>query len=602
MWKRILKTCAILYFPLLVLTLIWASFQKREQLASISHVQKKNISNKNYHLVDLCQSLIHNTRFWSNIAYPITFGTDETEIAFIDPYLNTIEGLEDYDQLRFLDLHGDELLRYERNPEGEMVKGVPQSKTRRPYFQKGLSLKKGQIYLSPIELNQEHGKIEVPHKPVIRGVAPIFNVNDEEIGLVVINFKMGRIFERLKSSISEDHFYLVDDVFNIITSNTSANDLAFQSQMTQQDSLDKKRLELDGLLFKKDTVFVENGSLWVYENVHLGFERDTGMDRYSEPVDIVTENRWGVIQEIPPSYLDLRLKPIYRNLLVFNILTALLIGLIALGYARSQKEKNSFLERLKDKKEALVKSQKELERANLLFKRLNERLQIRNRQLEDFNYVVAHNLKAPVSSMAIIVDLLKNTEDQNTFKELFPKLESIATSISTLTEDVQTYVSILNKKEFKLENLNLLLMVKELENDFTETLLKNSDEGFEVIYKFDAWHTLKSSRFFMKSILQNFLSNAIKYKREDVASHVIFETAMEGNRKVLYIKDNGLGIDMEKHGKSLFKLYKRFHRNISGKGMGLFIVRSQLEALNATVQVESQEGVGTSFKIKFSNL
>lgn len=85
----------------------------------------------------------------------------------------------------------------------------------------------------------------------------------------------------------------------------------------------------------------------------------------------------------------------------------------------------------------------------------------------------------------------------------------------------------------------------------------------------------------------------------DVSPHVIFETCWENERKVLYIRDNGLGMDLNRHGDNLFKLYKRFHRNVSGKGMGLFIAKSQLEAMDATIEVQSTENIGTTFKIKF---
>ena len=58
-------------------------------------------------------------------------------------------------------------------------------------------------------------------------------------------------------------------------------------------------------------------------------------------------------------------------------------------------------------------------------------------------------------------------------------------------------------------------------------------------------------------------------------------------------------INLDKHGDNVFKLYKRFHRNISGKGMGLFLVKSQLEALNATISIDSKVGAGTTFKLIF---
>ncbi|MEP2238128.1 MAG: ATP-binding protein, partial [Maribacter sp.] len=114
-----------------------------------------------------------------------------------------------------------------------------------------------------------------------------------------------------------------------------------------------------------------------------------------------------------------------------------------------------------------------------------------------------------------------------------------------------------------------------------------------------AWDHISYSKFYLQSILQNFISNAIKYKRDDVASYIQFETALENKKKVLYVRDNGIGLNLDKHGENIFKLYKRFHRNISGKGMGLFLIKSQLEALNATITIESKVGQGTTFKIKF---
>jgi signal transduction histidine kinase len=166
---------------------------------------------------------------------------------------------------------------------------------------------------------------------------------------------------------------------------------------------------------------------------------------------------------------------------------------------------------------------------------------------------------------------------------------------------VQTYVSILNNRELELENVNLLLKLKDVEKDFVERLLDEEKQNFTIEYRLDEWHAIKCNRFYMRSILHNLLSNALKFRRPDVKSHVIFETAWEDGKKVLYVKDNGLGIDLERHSDNLFKLYKRFHRDVSGKGMGLFIVKSQLEAMNASIAVDSEVGVGTTFKIKFNN-
>lgn len=603
MWKRIVATSLALYIPLLIFSLFWGYLQKDSLIKNMGEIQQRNILNKSYHLIDQSIILIKITSFWSDVTFPESFSKENPlDSVFISNYIRTMQGLDVYDQFRIIDIHGDEMLRYEKVDKDSMAPAPLQSKTDRAYFQKGLTLNKGQIYVSPIELNRENGVLETPHKPVIRGVTPIFANNDNPAGLAVVNFNMGKIFDLMRTRITGDNFYLLDKNKNVITTNLSNNTLPHQSRMSPLDSSIKKKLELKQLIFSRDTFFMENGSLWVYQNVRTGFEKDMGMKRYADMPDIVTDDDWAILQEIPHQYIRQRLQPIRRNLILFNALTLIVIAIIAMVYARTQKERKNFLEQLKSQKNALVKSQSQLKESNSLVKNANERLRVRNRQLEDFNYVVAHNLKAPVSSMSIIVDMLSKPNNQDTFKELLPKLETISNSISTLTEDVQTYVSILNNKELEVENVNLLLLIKEVENDFVGTLLNEEGKGFNTIYNLDAWHSVKCSKFYMKSIVQNFLSNAIKYRRPDVDSHIIFESAWENDKKVLYVKDNGLGIDMERHKESMFKLYKRFHRSHSGKGMGLFIVKSQLEAMNASIEVESEEGVGTTFKIKFHKI
>lgn len=601
MWSRILKVIAALYIPLLIFSLVWSHWAKQNLIDNLVAIQQKDIGKKNYQILDQCEVLIDITSYWANVSIPVgSLDSNKVDTKFIEEYIRIMQGYDPYDQLRFLDLHGNEILRYERIDKYTLKPKPLQRKVDRDYFQKGLSLKKGQIYISSIDLNREYGILELPHKPVIRGVTPIFDTNQEQVGLAVINFNMTKVFNLINTRLSEDNFYLIDGQKNVLTTNASKSILPHQAKMSKVDSIIRKKIELKSLIFKTDTVFVENGSLWLYKNVNIGFEKDVGMNRYEQASNIVTDNDWAIIQEVPESYIDARQSVVNKNLVLMNILTAIVAFFVAWYYVQLQKERSMFVSELEEKNNALAKGKVQLEATNLLLKKVNNKLWLRNQQLEEFNYVVAHNLKSPVSSMSIVVDLLSKSKDQKSFDEFFPKLRSISESIKTLTEDVHTYVSILSNKKLKIENVNLLLLLKDVENDFVETLLDREASNFKTIYKLDAWHSLKCSKFYMKSIFQNLLSNAIKYRKPNAESHFIVESVWENNQKVLYVRDNGLGINMDRHRDNMFRLYKRFHRNISGKGMGLFIVKSQLEAMNATIEIESEEGVGTTFKIKFS--
>ena len=131
-----------------------------------------------------------------------------------------------------------------------------------------------------------------------------------------------------------------------------------------------------------------------------------------------------------------------------------------------------------------------------------------------------------------------------------------------------------------------------------ETLDK---ETIEVKTDFSEWKEIKFSKIYLQSVIQNLISNAIKYRDPNKKSVIFIRTLWENNKKVLVVEDNGIGVDLNRYGRDIFKLYKRFHRGLSGKGMGLFLVKTQLESLNASIEVTSELGKGTIFKIIFDN-
>jgi signal transduction histidine kinase len=93
------------------------------------------------------------------------------------------------------------------------------------------------------------------------------------------------------------------------------------------------------------------------------------------------------------------------------------------------------------------------------------------------------------------------------------------------------------------------------------------------------------------------LTNAIKYRRPNVTPQICVTTTEVENYVCLAFTDNGMGIDLEKNKEKLFGMYKRFHIHVEGKGLGLHLVKTQVEALNGRIEVESMLGEGTSFKI-----
>ena len=110
---------------------------------------------------------------------------------------------------------------------------------------------------------------------------------------------------------------------------------------------------------------------------------------------------------------------------------------------------------------------------------------------------------------------------------------------------------------------------------------------------------MNSTKVTWESILLNLLTNAIKYRSPDKPPVLNISTKKEDGVIRLYFTDNGLGIDLDRYGDRLFGLYQRFHDHADSKGLGLYIVNSQVRAMGASIEVLSEVNKGTTFIITF---
>jgi signal transduction histidine kinase len=104
---------------------------------------------------------------------------------------------------------------------------------------------------------------------------------------------------------------------------------------------------------------------------------------------------------------------------------------------------------------------------------------------------------------------------------------------------------------------------------------------------------------YLESILLNFIFNAIRYSHPERRPLISLKSYRENDQVVLEVSDNGIGIDLDKFGDQLFGMYKTFTENPDSKGLGLFISKNQIDAMNGMVTVQSVLNEGTTFKIYF---
>lgn len=220
-----------------------------------------------------------------------------------------------------------------------------------------------------------------------------------------------------------------------------------------------------------------------------------------------------------------------------------------------------------------------------------------NKGLEQFSYIVSHNLRAPVANVIGLAKLISEDIYTPDVKEQF--LDGILLNINRLDDVISDLNAILQIKREVSENkevVNIQLLV-----DTIQSSVKNIIEKEQVKIKTDfsmvpELFTLKS---YLHSIFYNLIMNSVKYRRPDQAPVICIRTGLENGQVIISFRDNGMGIDLQKRGKQIFGLYKRFHQHVEGKGMGLFMVKTQVEMLGGKIHVKSALNEGTEFKIEF---
>ncbi|SEA98595.1 sensor histidine kinase [Pedobacter hartonius] len=227
-----------------------------------------------------------------------------------------------------------------------------------------------------------------------------------------------------------------------------------------------------------------------------------------------------------------------------------------------------------------------------------ERLAIQNTQLIDFCNVVSHNLRGPLINMAMLTEFIKESEDIAEQKLLVSKLEPVIESLKSTFNELVESIQIRQDNNVKSDNLNLAACLQEaLDGLFRE--IKKTQAKISV--DFEEAPAILYPHKYLASIFYNLISNAIKYQSPDRQLSVNLSSKIKAGNVVLTVRDNGLGIDLSKHKDNIFKIGKVFHRHPDAKGLGLFMTKTQVEAMGGKIWVESLPDQGCIFSVEFVN-
>jgi signal transduction histidine kinase len=224
----------------------------------------------------------------------------------------------------------------------------------------------------------------------------------------------------------------------------------------------------------------------------------------------------------------------------------------------------------------------------------NEVIVKQNERLLNFANIVTHNLMNYAGNLESTLELYSQETGAVEREELFNLLKDISTSFTSSLKALREVVKFQNHGSLPMQRVNLHSYV----TNATEVLRPQINASNAVIKNYVSRDVyVEAVPAYIESIVLNFLSNTIKYRHSERRPEVELKSMVVGNEAVLSIRDNGIGIDLERHRKKLYGLYETFSRNADASGIGLFITKYQVDTMGGYIGVESEVGKGTEFRV-----
>ncbi len=327
----------------------------------------------------------------------------------------------------------------------------------------------------------------------------------------------------------------------------------------------------------QDSIFSEDNLQYI-ENLKIQYETER----------VTTENE--LLKK------DAELKDAYlaqqKNLTIVGsfALLSLIGAMLFLFYGyRQKKKRNQILAEYNKNLETQVEQRtKELVKTNLELIR-------QNNQLEQYGYITAHNLRSPVARILGLTNILNIDKfDPTVDRHILDKLQLTANELDTIIYDMNAILDVKSGIKNSYEIVDFHERLEKIRSILKESIT-NTQTTIEA--DFSAVKSCFSIPAYIESIFYNLISNAIKYRSPKRNPEIKIRSNIKGEKLELTFSDNGIGMDLSKMKDRIFSLYQRFHDHVDGKGMGLFLVKTQVEALNGNINIESTVNKGSTFSI-----
>ncbi|PTN08904.1 sensor histidine kinase [Mangrovibacterium marinum] len=496
-------------------------------------------------------------------------------------FIDLLEKKQDYYQLRYLERSGKEVFRIEWRQGSPYIcrKDELQDKSHRYYFQETIKLNPGEFYISPLDLNIEHGQIELPFRPMIRIGLPVYNDHGAKLGIVILNYDATTLLQKLdaKSLSGEGVSYLVNAQGYFMNARDTALEWGFMFP-------DKKAMTIDRIFPKESEQLMNlsNGQItsdagiftvmtvWPFRNIGA-------LNRYRKST---SDYSWKLISLLPAGQLAVsKLVPL-GGFIAAAVLVFILGLVLAYFYARNSVDKQRALRRLMDSEAALKEA---------------------NSSKDRFFSILAHDLKNGSGPIAQYLELIHTDFDDFTEEERKSHIKDVSLAArqhNRLLNDILEWARHqMGKTSCKPELVNIGTLVRE-QIEMASVGLKKKELVPEISIEpaLTAW----ADPDMLKTILRNLINNAIKYSYR--GGKIAISGSEQNHRVEIRIVDFGVGMSPAEQAK-IFDLSSKVQRfgteNESGTGFGLKLVHELVAKNKGTIKVESEENKGSAFILSF---